>query len=185
MSPTHPEPSRGEVLVYEAPGGGVRVDVRLEQETVWLSQQQMAELFGRERSVISKHLRNVFKDKELDPDSVCAKFAHTAADGKTYQVEAFNLDAILSVGYRVNSKRGTQFRIWATRTLRDHLLQGFSLNERRLAEQGVEDLQQAVGLLTRTLQNRGLVTEEGLSVLQVVERTPAPGGSSLSTTSSA
>lgn len=101
MSPTHPEPSRGEVLVYEASGGGVRVDVRLEQETVWLSQQQMAELFARERSVISKHLRNIFKDKELDPDSGCAIFAQTAADGKTYQVEAFNLDAILSVGYGV------------------------------------------------------------------------------------
>lgn len=170
MRPSNPEPSHGEVLVYQAPGGGVQVDVRLEKETVWLSQQQMAELFGRERSVISKHLRNVFKNKELDPDSVCAKFAHTAADGKTYQVEVFNLDAILSVGYRVNSKLGTQFRIWATRTLRDHLLRGYSFNERRIAERGVEDLQQAVGLLTKTLQNRGLVTEEGLSVLQVVER---------------
>lgn len=170
MAASKPEPSRGEVLVYEAPGGGVRVDVRLERETVWLTQQQMADLFGRERSVISKHLRNIFKDTELEPDSVCAKFAHTAADGKTYQVEFFNLDAILSVGYRVSSKRGTQFRIWATRTLREHLLRGYSLHQSRLAEQGLEDLQQTVGLLAKTLQNRELVTDEGLSVLQVVER---------------
>jgi len=110
----------GEVIVYEAPDGEVRVDVRLERESVWLTQAQMAELFGRERSVITKHIRNVFKDGELKPESVRAKFAHTAKDGKCYHVDYFNLDAILSVGYRVNSKRGTQFRIWATRTLRDH-----------------------------------------------------------------
>ena len=99
MSGTHADPpSRGEVVVYAAPGGEVRVDVRLEQDTVWLTQQQMAEVFGRERSVITKHLRNVFKEGELDPGSVRAKFAHTAADKKTYEVEFFNLDAILSVG---------------------------------------------------------------------------------------
>lgn len=95
---------------------------------------------------------------------------HILPDGKVYEVEFFNLDAILSVGYRVNSRRGTQFRIWATRTLREHLLRGFSLNEQRLAEQGVEDLRQAVGLLAKTLQSCELVSEEGRSVLQVVER---------------
>ena len=100
----------GEVVVYEAPDGQVRVEVRLERETVWLSLNQMAELFGRDKSVISRHLRNVFESKELEREAVVAKNATTAADGKAYQVEYFNLDAILSVGYRVNSKRGTQFR---------------------------------------------------------------------------
>ncbi|MFI5165243.1 MAG: RhuM family protein [Thermoanaerobaculales bacterium] len=129
----------GEVVVYEAPGGEVRVDVRLERETVWLSLTQMAELFGRDKSVISRHVRNVFKSGELERRAVVARNATTAADGKTYQVEYFNLDAIVSVGYRVNSKRGTQFRIWATRTLRDHLLRGYTLNERRLRERGLSE----------------------------------------------
>jgi len=160
--------SHGEVIVYEAPDGEARVDVRLERETVWLTQQQMAELFGRERSVVTKHLRNVFKEGELDPQSVRAKFAHTAEDGKTYQVDHFNLDAILSVGYRVNSRRGTQFRIWATRTLRDHLVRGYTLNERRLRERGFGEIEQAVELLARTLTSHALVTDEGRAVLGVV-----------------
>jgi len=160
----------GEVVVYEAPGGEVRVDVRLEHETVWLSLTQISALFGRDKSVISRHLRNVFRSGELEREAVVAKNATTAADGKTYQVEFFNLDAILSVGYRVNSKRGTQFRIWATRTLRDHLLRGYTLNERRLAEQGLGEIEQAVGLLSRTLTTHALVTDEGRDVLDVVQR---------------
>ena len=102
----------GEVVLYQAPDGEVQLDVRLERETVWLSLDQIAKLLGRDKSVISRHLRNVFVTRELDRrSSVVAKNATTAADGKTYQVDYFNLDAILSVGYRVNSKRGTQFRI--------------------------------------------------------------------------
>ncbi len=139
----------GEVVVYQAPDGKVRVDVRLERETVWLSQQQMAELFGRERSVVTKHIRNSFREGELNAAAVCAKFAHTAADGKTYEVDHYNLDVIISVGYRVKSLRGTQFRIWATRTLSEHLVRGFTLNERRLAERGLGDIEQAVGLRPR------------------------------------
>jgi hypothetical protein len=162
--------SHGEVVVFEAPDGTIRVDVRLERETVWLTQQKMAELFGRERSVVTKHLRNVFNEGELDPESVRAKFAHTAEDGKTYQVDHFNLDAILSVGYRVNSRRGTQFRIWATRTLREHLLRGYTLSERRLAERGLGEIEQAIGLLARTLTSYALVTDEGQAVLDVVRR---------------
>ena len=115
-----------QIVVYEAPDGQVQVDVHLDRETVWLSQEQMAELFGRERSVVTKHIRNVFKEGELEPEAVRAKFAHTAADGKTYQVDHFNLDVIISVGYRVKSLRGTQFRTWATRTLREHLLRGYT-----------------------------------------------------------
>jgi len=160
----------GEVVVYEEGGGQVRLEVRLEGETIWLSLGQMAELFERDKSVVSRHLRNVFTSGELDRASAVAKNATTAADGKTYQVEYFNLDAILSVGYRVNSKRGTQFRIWATRTLREHLLRGYTLNEQRLREKGLGEMEQAIGLLARTLTRRGLVTDEGRAVLDVVQR---------------
>ena len=160
----------GEVILFEAPDGQIRIDVRLGGETVWLSLTQMAELFARDKSVVSKHLRNVFTSGELDREAVVAKNATTAADGKTYQVEFFNLDAILSVGYRVNSKRGTQFRIWATRTLREHLLRGYTLNERRLRERGFGEIEQAVSLLSRTLTSHALVTDEGRAVLDVVQQ---------------
>ena len=149
----------GEVVLYEAADGQIRLDVRLEQDTVWLTQAQMSDLFGRERSVITKHVRSVFREGELEVESVCAKFAHTAEDGKTYQVEHYNLDVIISVGYRVKSKRGIQFRIWATRTLKDHLLRGYTLNEKRLREKGLGEIEQAVGLLARTLTQHALVTE--------------------------
>ena len=151
----------GEVVLYEAPDGQIRLDVRLEQDTVWLTQAQMAELFGRERSVITKHVGSVFRERELEAKSVCANFAHTAEDGKTYQVDHYNLDVVISVGYRVKSKRGTQFRIWATRTLKDHLLRGYTLNEKRLREKGLGEIEQAVGLLARTLTQHALVTDEG------------------------
>lgn len=160
----------GEIVLYQSPDGEVRVDVRLEQETVWLSLNQMANLFGRDKSVISRHLRNVFASKELEQRPVVAKIATTASDGKTYQVDYFNLDAILSVGYRVNSRRGTQFRIWATHTLRDHLLRGYTLHERRLRERGIKELEEAVGLLARTLTAHALVTNEGRAVLDIVQR---------------
>lgn len=153
----------GEVLLYEAPDGQVRVDVRLEQETVWLTQEQLSQLFGRERSVITKHVRNVFREGELDPVSVCAKFAHTAADGKTYQVDHYNLDVIISVGYRVKSKHGTQFRIWATQVLRDHLVKGYSVNQRRLAE-----LKQTVRLVATMAERRDLSGDEATALLRVV-----------------
>lgn len=160
----------GEIVLYEAPDGDIQLDVRLEKDTVWLTQAQMADLFGRERSVITKHVRSVFKEGELDAKSVCANFARTAEDGKTYQVDHYNLDVIISVGYRVKSKRGTQFRIWATRTLRDHLLRGYTLNERHLRERGLSEIEQAVGLLARTLTQHALVTEEGGAVLEVVQQ---------------
>ncbi len=165
--------SRGEVVVYEAPDGTIRVDVRLERETVWLTQQQMAELFGRERSVVTKHIRNAFKEGELDPGATSAKFAQVQSEGGrtvSREVDHYNLDVIISVGYRVKSLRGTQFRIWATTTLRDHLLRGYTLNERRLQERGFTEIEQAVGLLARTLTSRALVTDEGRAVLEVVQQ---------------
>lgn len=165
---TAAEAPGGEVLLYEAPDGQVRVDVRLDRETVWLSLNQMADLFGRDKSVISRHLRNVFDSGELERGSVVAKNATTAADGKTYQIEFFNLDAILSVGYRVNSKRGTQFRIWATRVLREHLVQGCTFNQTRLAERGLLEARQTLDLLARTLQNQALVDDTGRAVLELI-----------------
>lgn len=112
--------------------GETKVEVSFENDTAWLNLNQIAELFGRDKSVISRHLRNVFKEEELVKSSVVAKNATTATDGKTYQVEYFNLDAIISVGYRVNSKQGTQFRIWATSKLKEYLVKGYSLNQQRL-----------------------------------------------------
>ncbi|MFO0362902.1 MAG: virulence RhuM family protein, partial [Flavobacteriales bacterium] len=103
-------------------------------ETFWLTQKRMAELFGVDRSVITKHLQNIFSTNELAEDSVCANFAHTAEDGKTYQTNFYNLDAIIAVGYRVNSKEATQFRIWATRTLREFIIKGFVLDDERLKQ---------------------------------------------------
>ena len=152
-----------QVVIYKAPGGSVSLKVKLRGETVWLSLNQMAQLFDRDKSVISRHLRNVFKEKELERNSVVAFFATTAADGKTYKVEYFNLDAILSVGYRVNSKRGTQFRIWATSVLRDYLLRGYSVNERRLKE-----LNQAIRLIADVAERRTLSGEEATALLRVV-----------------
>jgi hypothetical protein len=127
----------------------------------------MAELFGRERSVITKHLRNVFLEGELVEKSNVQNL-HIASSDKP--VAYYNLDVIISVGYRVKSKRGPQFRIWATRTLKDHLLRGYTLNEKRLREKGLGELEQAVGLLARTLTQNALVTDEGRAVLEVVQQ---------------
>lgn len=158
------------IILYQSPDGSTSFEVRLDQETVWLTQDQMAELFGRERSVITKHLRNVFKEGELEEDSVRAKYAHTAADGKEYQTQFYNLDAILSVGYRVNSKQGTRFRQWATRVLKEHIVKGYTVNEQRLREQTekLTDMRRTVQLLARTLSNQELVSETGRDVLRVI-----------------
>ncbi len=153
----------GAVALYRAPDGKVSLDIKIEKETVWLSLNQMADLFDRDKSVVSRHLGNIFKTKELDRSSVVAFFATTAADGKTYQVEYFNLDAIISVGYRVNSKRGTQFRIWATQVLRDHILKGYTANERRLKE-----LRQSIKLAGRVLDRHDVSSDQAKALLRVV-----------------
>jgi hypothetical protein len=126
------EENKSEIILYETNSGQTKVEVRFEGETVWLSLNQIAELFGRDKSVVSRHLTNIFTEGELLRDSVVAKNATTAADGKTYQVEYFNLDAVIAVGYRVNSLSATQFRIWATRTLREFIIKGFVLDDERL-----------------------------------------------------
>ena len=119
----------GDIILYQTEDGQSRIDVTLSGDTVWLTADQMAELFQRNKSTISRHIRNVFESGELKPDSVVAFFATTAADGKNYNVAYYNLDVIISVGYRVNSHRGVQFRIWATQVLREYLVKGFAMND--------------------------------------------------------
>jgi prophage maintenance system killer protein len=163
------EAKRGDILLYKADNGRTAVDVRLHGETVWLTLNQMAALFNRDKSVVSRHLKDVFETKELVRKSVVAKNATTAADGKTYQVEYYNLDAILSVGYRVNSKRGTQFRLWATQTLKEHLTHGYTINRRRL-EQNARELEAALRLIRKTASRDALTADEGRGLVDIIAR---------------
>lgn len=131
--------SNSEVLLYQTDDGAPRVEVRMEGETVWLNQNQMAELFLSTKQNVGQHIRNVFAEGELAPEPVVKDFFTTAADGKQYRTKHYNLDVIISVGYRVKSLRGTQFRIWATQQLRSYLVKGFALDDRRLKEGGSTD----------------------------------------------
>lgn len=155
-----------EIVIFE--DATTPVEVRLEGETVWLTQKQIAELFSKNLRTVSEHIRNIFREGELDENSVIRKFRITAADGKTYQTAHYNLDVIISVGYRIKSQRGVRFRQWATRVLREHLTQGYSLNEHRLAELGLAELEQAVELLGRTLTRQDLVTDLGREVVGLI-----------------
>jgi len=123
-----------EIVFYRTPEGDRKVEVIYREESFWLTQKAIAVLFGVERSVVTKHFGNIFRSKELSEKSVCAKFAHTAADGKTYKTKYYSLDAIIAVGYRVNSYQATQFRIWATKTLKEFIIKGFVLDDERLKQ---------------------------------------------------
>ena len=136
--------NENQILIYKTETGQYSVKVLLDGDTVWLTQKQMAELFDKGRTTITEHIQNIFKESELDEKTVCRDFRHTAADGKKYEVKYYNLDVIISVGYRVKSLRGTQFRIWATRTLKEHLLKGYTINQQRLSETGVKELENAL-----------------------------------------
>ncbi|MDP2629187.1 MAG: virulence protein RhuM/Fic/DOC family protein [Candidatus Harrisonbacteria bacterium] len=120
-------------MLYQAPSGAIEFRGDFDKETLWATQANIADLFGTKRPAITKHLRNIFKEKELEKKSVCSILEHTAADGKTYKTQYYNLDAIIAVGYRINSKRATHFRIWATKTLKEHLLKGYTINRKRIA----------------------------------------------------
>jgi hypothetical protein len=120
-----------EILIYKNNEGDIKIDVRLEEETVWLTQTQMGLLFNKDKRTISEHINNTFKEGELNENSVVRKFRTTATDGKTYDVNHYNLDVIISVGYRVKSQQGTQFRIWATQRLKEYIVKGFTLNDER------------------------------------------------------
>jgi hypothetical protein len=151
---------KNEIIIYHPNNLTERIEVRMEDETVWLSLNQIATLFDRDKSVISKHLKNIFIEEELMKISVVAFFATTASDGKTYQVEHYNLDAILSVGYRVNSKRGTQFRQWATQRLKDYLIKGYSINNRiNRIEDHLEDLRKKVDQIDLQLSTKVIPTQ--------------------------
>ncbi len=121
-------------ILYTAPSGEVKIEIYIQNDTIWLTQQKIADLFGVDRTVVTKHLKNIFDDGELVKDSVSAIFAHTAADGKKYDTNFYNLDAIISVGYRVNSTKATQFRIWATKTLKEYIIKGFAIDDDRLKQ---------------------------------------------------
>lgn len=123
--------NKSEILIYQAPDGRIKIDVRLEDETVWLTQAHLCELFQKSKATISEHIRNIFKEGELNEDSVVRNFRTTAADNKNYDVRYYNLDVIISVGYRVKSLQGTQFRIWATQRLKEYIVKGFALNDER------------------------------------------------------
>ena len=141
---------KGEIILYQ-PTETVKLEVRLEKETVWLSIDEMAQLFDRDKSVIGKHIRNIFKEEELYKNSVWAKFAYTASDGKIYQVDYYNLDVIISVGYRVKSKQGTRFRQWANQVLKEYLLKGYSINQRLLdLEHTVTEHSRKIDFFVRT-----------------------------------
>lgn len=164
---------RGEVILYRTEDGKTALDVRLAGETVWLTQAQIADLFAVNVPAISKHIKNIYADRELTRRATVSKMETVRIEGKrrvTRTVELYNLDMIISVGYRVNSARATRFRLWATRTLKDHLIRGYTLNERRLREKGLTEAEQAVQLLSRTLTRHNLVNEEGRGVLEVISR---------------
>lgn len=161
---------KGDIIFYEGGSGKTQIEVKLENDSVWLSLNQMGDLFGRDKSVISRHLSNVFKENELDRDSVVAKNATTGTDGKTYQVEYYNLDVIISVGYRVNSRQGTQFRIWANKILKDYLTKGYAIDHKKFKEQSrqLDELKQTVKLLGNVIERKALNSDEATGLLKVV-----------------
>lgn len=159
--------NRGNIVIFQTKDGKTSIDVKLENETVWLTLNQIAELFSRDKSVISRHISNVFNEGELERNSVVAKNATTASDGKIYQVEYFNLDVIISVGYRVKSQRGTQFRIWANKILKDYLIKGYAINQQAKAEQ-LEDLKSTVRLLSNVIEHKQLTLDEANGLLRVI-----------------
>lgn len=168
-------PQRGEIILYQTADGRTKIDVKLENETVWLTQDQLVILFERDRSVISRHISNIFKEGELDPNVVCAKIAtttpHGAIPGKwqTHEVVFYNLDVIISVGYRVKSQRGTQFRIWANSVLKDYLIKGYAVRN-DLAQQKYDDLKALVDVMGRTMGYLDSTDEEQIkSIFDVVK----------------
>ena len=155
------------IIIYQTDDGNTQIDVRLEHETVWLTQAQMAELFLTDRTSIVRHINNIYKAEELEREATCAKIAQVQTEGGrqvTRTIPYFNLDMIISVGYRVNSKRGVKFRQWANRVLKDYLVKGYAVNERIHKEQ-IGELRQLVGMLGRTIQNQPLLSNDETNAL--------------------
>ena len=159
------------IVLYKSKGGDVAVDVKLKEETVWLSLNQMAELFQVDKSGISRHIKNIYDTGELKKRGTVAKIATVQKEGSrsiNRQIEHYNLDMILSVGYRVNSKEGTQFRIWATNVLKDHLLKGYTINQKRLQQKQYDELKDAFTLIQSTMQKKELESDEAKGLLEVI-----------------
>lgn len=162
--------NRGEIVIYQTKDGKTSIDVKLENETVWLNQAQMAELFQTDRTSIVKHVNNIYKSEELEKDSTCAKIAQVQMEGNRTikrHIIYYNLDMIISVGYRVNSMRGTQFRIWANKILKDYLIKGYAINQQVKAAQ-LEDLKSTVRLLSNVIEHKQLTLDEANGLLRVI-----------------
>src|SRR3989338_1399438 len=159
---------QSEILIYQTPNN--QIEVRLENETIWLDSHRVGSIFGVDRSVIVKHIRNIYDSDELGESSTCAKITQLAADGKMRQMNIYNLDVIIAVGYRVNSKRATQFRIWATSTLKDHLTKGFTINQKRLDEKGLEEFEEAIALVKKVIQSKHLKNEDAVKAISDLKR---------------
>jgi prophage maintenance system killer protein len=160
--------NRGEIIMYQTPDGGTNLDVRLENETIWLTQAQIAKLFGTKRPAITKHLNNIYQSEELMETGTCSILEHVGNDAKQiYQTKYYNLDAVLSVGYRVNSKNATQFRIWANKVLKEYIVKGYVINHNAKVEQ-LEDLKQTVKLLSNVISNQSLTAGEATGLLKVI-----------------
>lgn len=162
--------NRGNIVIYQTKDGKTSIDVKLEDETVWLTQAQMAELFQTDRTSIVKHVNNIYKSEELEKDSTCAKIAQVQMEGNRTikrHIIYYNLDMIISVGYRVNSMRGTQFRIWANKILKDYLIKGYAINQQVKAAQ-LEDLKSTVRLLSNVIEHKQLTLDEANGLLRVI-----------------
>ncbi|MDR0646575.1 MAG: virulence protein RhuM/Fic/DOC family protein [Elusimicrobiota bacterium] len=160
--------NRGEIIIYTLPDGTSNLDVKLENDSVWLTQEQIAMLFGTKRPAITKHLGNIFKSGELKEHSTCSILEHMGNDGlQHYKTKFYNLDVILSIGYRVNSKNATKFRIWANNVLKDYLIKGYAVNQKAKLEQ-LEDLKKTVKLLTNVIENKKLTSDEAVGMLRVL-----------------
>ena len=159
----------GKIVIYRTADGVTSIDVKLENDTVWLTQAQMAELFQKDRTVIGRHIRNVYIEAELERESTCAKFAHMGIDrDQLYETTVYNLDVIISVGYRVKSKRGTQFRIWANKILKEYLVKGYAVNK-QLTQQKYDELKLLVQVLGRTVKSQEVLSsDESRTLLDVV-----------------
>ena len=157
-----------ELILFKTKDGKVSFEVNLEKETIWITQKQMSELFEKDRTVITRHIKNIFLEGELDKNSVSANYAHTATDGKTYNVEYYNLDVIISVGYRVKSKRGTEFRIWANSILKDYLIKGYALDEKRFEREKLLELIKFIGIAEKALHNQAKDLDEAKGIFKVL-----------------
>jgi len=159
-----------QIIIYQTADGQTTIDVKLEDENVWLTQGQMQELFTQTKQNISLHINNIFKEKELFAQSVVKDSLTTATDGKKYKTKFYSLDIVISVGYRIKSQRGTQFRIWANKVLKEYLVRGYALNEQKLKEQShqLNSLRQTVNLLDNVLKSKELSSDEATGLLKVI-----------------